>query len=39
MALNNEVMSELNYQVDELGKSPERVAEEFLETLPENYFQ
>ena len=36
--LNNDIMSELNYQVDELGKNPEDVAQEFLETLPSNYF-
>jgi len=28
--LNNEVMIELNYEVDELQKSPEQVASEFL---------
>ena len=29
--LNDDVMAELNYQVDELQKSPEEVAKEFLE--------
>lgn len=31
--LTDTVMQELNYQVDELGKSPETVAEEFLQTI------
>lgn len=29
--LTDAVMQELNYQVDELGRSPERVAREFLQ--------
>ena len=36
--LNNDIMRELNYQVDELGKNPEEVAKEFLKTLPADYF-
>ena len=30
--LTDEVMQEINYQVDEVGKSPEEVAKEFLLT-------
>ena len=30
--LTDEVMQELNYEVDELGKSPEEVANNFLVT-------
>ena len=29
-ALNNEKMIDLNYQIDELGRSPRNVAREFL---------
>ena len=35
--LTDEVMQELNYQVDELGKSPENVANEFLKTIDLSY--
>ena len=28
--LTDEVMQEMNYQVDEVGKNPEEVAKEFL---------
>ena len=31
--LNNDIMRELNYQVDELGKSPEKVATDFLNMI------
>lgn len=30
--LTDEVMQEMNYQVDEVGKNPEEVAKEFLLT-------
>ena len=31
--LTDEVMQDLNYQVDELGKSPEKVATDFLSVI------
>ena len=31
--LNNDIMSELNYQVDELGENPRDVAREFLDSI------
>ena len=31
--LNNEIMSELNYEVDELGRNPEDVAKNFLKSI------
>ena len=31
--LTDTVMQDLNYQVDELGKNPEKVAEDFLKTI------
>ena len=31
--LNNDIMSELNYRVDELGENPRDVAREYLDSI------